>query len=116
MTELINLSKELSEILKQYGEEINEKKEKALDKASDYLVQAMENSSPVATGKFRNSWTRTAKYKNVRYIGNSDVNQKNIPLANLLEYSKKGHPFMRATFEKEKSNIISIIEEGLKNG
>ena len=90
-------------------------KEIALDKASDFLVDQFEAASPVGkTGEFKRSWTRTDKYKGVRYIGNTDVGGKNeygydIPLSNLIEFSKNGKPFMRATFERNKDKIIDII-------
>lgn len=90
-------------------------KEIALDKASDFLVDQFEAASPVGkTGEFKRSWVRTDKYKGVRYIGNTDVGGKNeygydIPLSNLIEFSKNGKPFMRATFERNKDKIIDII-------
>ena len=90
-------------------------KEVALDKASDFLVEKLEQASPVGvTGDFKKSWTRTDKYKGVRYVGNTDVGGKNkygysIPLANIIEFSKNGKPFIRATFEKNKDKIVDII-------
>lgn len=111
----LNLAEELKDILDQYSNELMAQKEIALDKASDFLVDQFEAASPVGkTGEFKRSWMRTDKYKNVRYIGNTDVGGKNeygydIPLSNLIEFSKNGKPFMRATFERNKDKIIDII-------
>ena len=93
-------------------------KEIALDKASDYFVDKLEQASPVDTGEFKKSWTRTEKYKGVRYVGNTAVGGKNkqggdIPLSNLIEFSKNGKPFIRATFEQNKDKIIDIIVDEL---
>ena len=117
----LNLAEELKDILNEYSKELYESKEQALDKASDYLMERLENQSPVDTGKFKDSWLRTTKYKNVRYIGNSAVGGKNaygynIPLSNLLEFSSKGRPFIRRTFDENKEQIIRIIKGELENG
>lgn len=122
----LNLAYELREILNDYANELVEKKEIALDKASDFLLEKLEQNSPYdpnSTGQhFKDSWTRTDKYRGVRYIGNSKVGSKNkeyggdIPLSNLIEFSSKGKPFIRRTFEENKEQIIKIIKGELENG
>lgn len=112
----LNLYDELKDILNEYSNELFEAKEKGLDKASDYLVEKLEANSPIDTGEFKRSWLRTEKYKNVRYIGNSKLTDKNIPLSNLIEFSAKGHPFIRQTFETNKEKIIEIIKKEIENG
>ena len=117
----LNLAEELKDILNEYSQELFESKEQALDKASDYLVEKLEQASPVRTGEFQQSWVRTTKYKGVRYVGNSAVGGKNqygynIPLSNLIEFSSKGKPFIRRTFEESKDEIIKIIKGEIENG
>lgn len=117
----LNLAEELKDILNEYSRELYENKEQALDKASDYMMEKLEQNSPVDTGTFKNSWTRTTKYKGVRYIGNSAVGSTNqygygIPLSNLIEFSSKGKPFIRITFDENKEQIIKIIKGELENG
>lgn len=117
----LNLYEELKSVLDEYTDEMLERKEIALDKASDYLMEKLELNSPVDTGEFKRSWLRTDKYKGVRYIGNSAVGGKNkynynIPLSNLIEFSSKGKPFIRRTFEENKENLIKIIKGELENG
>ena len=114
----LNLAEELKNVLDEYASELTSQKEIALDKASDYFVEKLEQASPVDTGEFKKSWTRTTKYKGVRYVGNTDVGGKNeygqsIPLANLIEFSKNGKPFIRKTFESNKDKIIDIIVDEL---
>jgi hypothetical protein len=64
----LNLAEELKSVLDEYASELTAQKEIALDKASDYFVEKLEQASPVDTGEFKKSWTRTTKYKGVRYV------------------------------------------------
>lgn len=117
----LNLAEELKDILNQYSQELYENKEQALNKASEFLQDKLEQASPVNTGTFKKSWVTTTKYKGVRYIGNSAVGSTNkygygIPLSNLIEFSSKGKPFIRKTFEENKDKIIDIIIGGINNG
>ena len=114
----LDLAYELHEVLNEYANELLEQKEIALDKASDYLVEKLEQASPIRTGELKRSWKRTDKYKNVRYVGNTAVGGKNeygqnIPLTNLIEFSKNGKPFIRATFEQNKDQIVNIVVDTL---
>ena len=114
----LNLAEELKSVLDEFSNEFMAQKEMALDKASDYLVERLEQASPVDTGKFKKGWKRTDKYKNVRYVGNTAEGGKNeygqnIPLTNLIEFSSKGKPFIRATFEQNKEQIINIVVDTL---
>lgn len=117
----LNLAEELKEVLNEYSNELFKAKEQGLDKASDYFVEKLEDASPVRTGKLKRSWSRTDKYKGVRYIGSSAVGSKNqygydIPLTNLLEFGSKGKPFIRKTFEENKDKLIEIIKGEIENG
>ena len=108
----LNLDKEL----KKFTTETLANREKALDEASDYLMEQLKNNTPVLTGKTRDSWERSSKYKGVRYINNTAVNKKDIPIINLLEFSSKGHPFARKTFDASLSQIQKIFENNLEKG
>lgn len=117
----LNLYEELKSVLDEYSNDLFEAKERGLDKASDFLVEKLEAESPVKTGTLKKSWLRTDKYKAVRYVGNSSVGSTNkygygIPLTNLLEFSSKGKPFIRRTFEENKEKIIEIIKGEIENG
>ena len=116
----LNIAEELKDILDQYSNDVLNAKEKGLDKASDYLVERLEEASPVRTGILKKSWTRTDKYTGVRYVGNTAEGSTNpygykIPLTNLLEFSSKGRPFIRATFEQNKEKLINIIKGEIEN-
>ena len=108
---MADLKEQIDAILKEVQTDINKDTEKALDKASDYLVGQMERATPTRTGRTARSWTRTDKYKRVRYVGNTATNDKNIPIVNLLEYSKNGKPFVRKTFEANKQQILNIMTQ-----
>lgn len=113
----LNLYEELKDVLDQYTNELMARKEVALDKAADFLVEKLEYSSPTDTGEFKRSWLRTDKYKGVRYIGNSKTAKNSqIPLSNLIEFSKNGKPFIRPTFESNREQIVNIIKGELDNG
>lgn len=117
----LNLAEELKDVLNEYSNELFEAKERGLDKASDYFVTKLEDASPVRTGILKKSWSRTDKYKGVRYVGSSAVGSKNkygfdIPLTNLLEFSSKGRPFIRRTFEENKDKLIEIIKGEIEHG
>ena len=121
----LNMAYELREVLNEYANELIHEKEIALDKASDFLLVKLEQNSPVSndpsrSGTFKRSWLRTDKYTGVRYIGNSAVGSKNeygydIPLSNLIEFSSKGKPFIRRTFDDNREEIIRIIKGELEN-
>lgn len=110
----LSLYDELKDFLDEVDESVWESKEQALDKAADFFIEKLKADTPVATGKLRDSWERTDKYYNVRYIYNTDLSPKKIPIANLVEFSEKGKPFIRPCFEKNKQEIIDIIVKGVK--
>lgn len=110
----LNLYSELKSVLDSIDKEQFEAKERGLDKAADYFVDKLAAATPVKTGETAKSWVVTKKYKGVKYINNTRLNKQNIPVVNLLEFGKKGKPFVRKTFEAEKGNIINIITGELK--
>lgn len=111
----LNLYDELKEFLDDVENSVWDSKEKALDEASDYFLTQLEQDTPVGeTGEMKESWERTDKYKNVRYVYNTDLTPQRIPTANLVEFSKNGKPFIRPCFEKNKEKIINIIIGGIK--
>lgn len=116
-----SLADELLPILEQYAGELRSLREQALDKASDFFVEQLQANSPERTGSLKQGWTRTTKYKGVRYIGNTavtvpDKKGHQIPLSNIVEYSSKGRPFIRLTFEENREKIVNIIKETIENG
>ena len=121
----LDFEAELKDVLDQFTDDLLDKKEIALNKAGQFLYDKLVQASPVSVdetdGKhFKDSWMFKTKYKGVRYIGNSKDSKTqneygyNIPLSNLIEFSKNGHPFIRETFEQNKEEIIKIIEGELK--
>ena len=112
---LQNFSEAVSGALKEIADETYAESDAGLDKAMDYMRDKLAEASPIDSGLTRESWEGEGKYKNIRYINNTRVNENGIPVVNLLEYGKpaKGkssHAFVRKTVEKETENIINIIK------
>lgn len=108
----LDLEKELNK----FSDKIYVNKEKALDEASDYVMGQLENNTPMRTGKTKDSWERSTKYKGVRYINNTAVNKNDIPIINLLEFSKKGKPFARKTFDACIPQVENIFKNNIEKG
>jgi len=104
---------ELEKVLVNFLEDINKKvlinREVSLDTAADYLLSELEKNTPVDSGGTKNSWIRTTKYKGVRYINNTNLTSQNIPVVNLLEYGKKGNPFVRKTLAVALPKVREIL-------
>lgn len=116
-----NLEEQFAEIIKEYRDEMKEEIEKALNKASQILVDRLVAASPVGDDvpHFKEQWGLKTKYKGVRYIGNSkSIPSKNgnIPLINLLEYGAYAKPFVAKTFEENKEIIFTTFVQTLKGG
>lgn len=107
---LQNFSEAIKEVLNDIADETYEAIDAGLDKAMDYMRDKLAAASPVDSGLTRESWEGEDKYKNIRYINNTRVNENGIPVVNLLEYGRKGKPFLRKTVERETENIVNIIK------
>lgn len=108
----LDLEKELNK----FSDKILVNKEKALDEASDYVMGQLKNNTPVDIGRTKESWERSTKYKGVRYINNTALNKNNIPIVNLLEFSKKGKPFARKTFDACIPQVENIFKNNIEKG
>lgn len=113
---LRELSSAIDEAIGEIAQELYEEVDRGLDKAARHMEQALQQATPVDTGKTREEWETDFKYKNVRYINNTRVNESGIPVVNLLEYGKKGRPFVRDTVQREQEKIIEIIKGEIENG
>lgn len=124
---LHELSTAIDEAIGEISEEVYAAVDRGLDKAARYMEQALEAATPVETGEVKRSWKVDFKYRNVRYINNTATRPKtpgdsitsgdgNIPIVNLLEFGKKGKPFVRRTVQAEQAKVIEIIKEEIRNG
>lgn len=108
----LDLEKELNK----FSDNVKVNLEKALDEASDYVMEQLKNNTPVKTGKTKESWERSTKYKGVRYINNTSLNKNDIPIINLLEFGKKGKPFARKTFDACIPQVENIFKNNIEKG
>lgn len=125
---LSELSEAIDELLEDITEDMYAAVDRGLDKAANHMAQALKNATPVGTtGKTRDSWVVNFKYKNVRYINNTATRKKlpgdsktsgigELPIVNMLEYSKKGNPFVRKTVVAEQQKVLEIIKGEIENG
>lgn len=124
---LHELSTAIDEAIGKISEEVYAAVDRGLDKAARHMEQALEAATPVETGEVKRSWKVDFKYRNVRYINNTATRPKTpgekitsgdgeIPIVNLLEFGKKGHPFVRKTVQAEQAKAIEIIKEEIRNG
>lgn len=124
---LSELSDAIDELLEDITEDMYAAVDRGLDNAANHMAQALKNATPVETGKARDSWVVNFKYKNVRYINNTATREKlpgdsktggigELPIVNMLEYSKKGNPFVRKTVVAEQQKVLEIIKGEIENG
>ena len=124
---LHELSTAIDEAIGEISEEVYAAVDRGLDKAARHMEQALEAATPVETGEVKRSWKVDFKYRNVRYINNTATRPKTpgdkitsgdgeIPIVNLLEFGKKGKPFVRRTVQAEQAKAIESIKEEIRNG
>lgn len=107
------LGKEMADYLKEIQGDMIEAREKGLTEAGEYLKKELELNTPTDTGKLRDSWELTTKYKGVRYINNTKTTLQHgqeVPALNIVEFSTKhGKPFVRKVFDSNEGKIKEII-------
>lgn len=124
---LHELSQAIDEAIGEVSREVYAAVDRGLDKAALHMKQALEAATPIDDGETRRSWEVDFKYRNVRYINNTATRPKtpgdkitsgdgNIPIVNLLEFGKKGKPFVRKTVQAEQEQVINIIKGEIEHG
>lgn len=113
---LDKLGDALSEVLEDITAEVYEAADRGLDKAAEYMKDKLEAATPIESGATRGMWVINFKYRNVRYINNLRLNDKGIPVVNLLEFGSRGKPFVRKTVDAEQDNIVNIVKKEIENG
>jgi hypothetical protein len=100
-----------------------EKQDEAIKAGADVAIEKLAAASPRESGEFANSW-KAVKRGNKMYVGNDkkvplgEGQGKDVPLANILEFSKGAHakPFIRKTFDGAQNEIYSAIKNKLDGG
>lgn len=122
---LERLGDAIKDVLGEVTADMYERVDRGLDKAARYMEQKLAEATPDGkTGKTKTSWVVNFKYKNVRYINNTNTRPGNyendegaeVPIVNMLEFGSKGKPFIRRTVDAEQQNIINIIKGEVENG
>ena len=95
--------------------------DRGLDKAAIHMERALAAATPHDTYKMQRSWKIDFKYRGVRYINNTSTRPKTpgdkitngegeIPIVNLLEFGRKGKPFVRRTIQENQNQVVNIIK------
>lgn len=113
---LRSLSSAVSELLDEVVAETYEAVDRGLDKAGMYLAKKLEDTTPVDSGETRGKWVVDLRYRNVRYINNTSLNENRIPVVNLLEFGSRGKPFIRKTVAENQEEVLNIIKGEIENG
>ena len=111
-----NIFDEIQKALEKQGKAILKETNKAVQESAEFVADELIKNTPVKSEETKKSWVRTTKYNNVAYIYNTQLNKKGIPVVNLLEFSKKGKPFVRKTFENAVPRIQQIFNKYLEKG
>ncbi len=111
----------IADILEDYGDAIYQATEEGLTAAEKVLIKNLKIASPKKIGKFAKKWKgKGKKYKLRRYVGNSTMVKsggKEIPLANILEYSTlHGKPFIRNTYANSVDEMAKAVMNEIKKG
>lgn len=113
---LRSLRMAVDELLSEVVAETYEAVDRGLNKASAYLKKKLEDATPVESGETRGKWVVDLRYRNVRYINNTSLNENRIPVVNLLEFGSRGKPFIRKTVVENQEEILNIIKGEIENG
>ena len=106
----------VDELLSEVVAETYEAVDRGLNKASAYLKKKLEDATPVESGETRGKWVVDLRYRNVRYINNTSLNENRIPVVNLLEFGSRGKPFIRKTVVENQEEVLNIIKGEIENG
>lgn len=131
---LDNFKKELEGVFAEFIHSEYEVRQKAVEAGAEVARQALQDNSPVDTGKYAKSWVvKSKKYPNHRYVGNTAVAhgvvrrktkdsskgeaRQGVPLSNVLEYSEKSpyYGLIRNTFDNAAPQIIEAMQKELEN-
>lgn len=116
MTKVQNIADEISRILSQYTEEVEEEIEEAKEITAKETVADLKKTSPKNTGDYRKGWKITTR-KGAKIIHN-----KKYQLTHLLEHShalRNGgrstpQPHIKPAEEKAIENYIKRVEKAIK--
>lgn len=115
------LDSAIADILEEYGDVVYEATEEGLTAAEKVLINNLKVASPKKTGQFAKKWKgKGKKYKLRRYVGNTTMVKsggKEIPLANILEYSTEhGKPFIKHTYDSSVDEMARAAMDEIKKG
>lgn len=116
-----DIEKQMADIIRDYRNTQFDAIEESLTVVSEDTARKLEQASPIGKGPvhLKDQWGVKTKYKNVRYVGNSKMtkeskNFRSVPLSNVLEYGKRGKPFINRTWEINKNEVYNNFKKELE--
>lgn len=118
-----NLSKEISNILENYQDEIDDKVIDLTDNIIKDAKTELKEKSPVGqTGEYAKSWTISIKEKGIHFYSKAIWNKKHYRLTHLLEFGHAtvdgnhtpAQPHIRPVEEKYKEKFIDELESEVR--
>ena len=82
---ITNLTKEVMEMLNEYGDEIVDISKEAVDEVAKEAVKVVKNNAPVDTGKYKKSITQKIAYESLTERRRTIYSNKYAGLTHLLE-------------------------------
>lgn len=120
---MIDISKDLSNILEDFSENVVEKTNEVIAKVAKDSVQKLKTAGNFnnRTGKYRKGWKSTPVNGKFGVISQVIHNPKEYRLTHLLEYGHinrdgsrtKAYPHIKAIEDEAEKNILSEIEKKL---
>ena len=117
-----NLREEILDVLENFQDDLFVVTDEALESACDeVLIPALKANSPKKTGNYSENWDVKRKYKLKKFVGNKtrvSGAEGEIPLSNILEFSKKRkRPHIRRTINecipRMAEHIVNQIKSSL---
>ena len=113
-----NTFKDVGNTLDDFLQQVKAISNEALNEATRMTMSKLVAATPVGTetegrAHTRDSWIGEFKYNGVKFVYNIAVNEDGVPILNLLEFSSKGKPFARRTFQECSEDIAEIINKEL---
>lgn len=118
---MIDLSKEVGNLLEKYGEEVNHLLQEAVPKVAKGAVKQLKSSSPKDTGKYAKGWTSKVEKSRLGVSATVYGGNKTGSIAHLLEHGHAkrnggrvpGNEHIRPVEEWASEELVNEIERGL---
>ena len=118
----INLSKQISELLLQYGDEVRDVINTVMPQVAEKTVEKLKATSPRKTGKYAAGWKGKPWRANSSYIGVTIYNSTKPQVTHLLEFDhalrnggrSTAQPHIAPAEQFAQEALVEEVTEGIK--